>query len=338
MAIHFNYIKGLNGDTRTLTGDQSDSIYTYIKWANRKDFTIANGKVTNVGSVTSDAACLPHIIVSKNNVLDSNSTGTAQFDCGHIITSNATNQIFEQAISVENGSYIYIKNRTSNTNIDYYFHNYSFNDQSSLYIGPSSDENHNGTVVFGTARVRFSQPGSNCDIMTINKIRKKSDNSTNYNVIINAPTVWGTAINKDYTITGNINESGVKTYIGNDGVIKTSQQVEALFFNATSDRRAKTHIQYWDTSALDIVTRLPIYEFHYKNNDTPSIGVIAQDAAEFDDCFKDFSLVDNATGENGDYMTIKESKLVYILWKAVQEQQEQIERLKAELREIKESL
>ena len=37
-------------------------------------------------------------------------------------------------------------------------------------------------------------------------------------------------------------------------------------------------------------------------------------------------------------MTIKESKLVYVLWKAVQEQQEQIEQLKAELNKIKESL
>ena len=85
---------------------------------------------------------------------------------------------------------------------------------------------------------------------------------------------------------------------------------------------------------------MPIYEFQYKNNNTSSIGVIAQEAAELDHYFTDFSLVDNpqATGEDGDYMTIKESKLVYVLWKAVQEQQEQIEQLKAELNKIKESL
>ena len=56
MAIHFNYIKGLNGDVTNLTGDNANSIYTYIKWANRKDFTS-----TTSGTIEKDAACLPHI-------------------------------------------------------------------------------------------------------------------------------------------------------------------------------------------------------------------------------------------------------------------------------------
>lgn len=331
MAIHFDYIKGLNGDvtklsTDTTTSDSND-VYTYIKWSGRN--TGAN--------FSTDCAFLPNIIVSKSNALSSSDSDT-QKTLGHIITSAATNQTFQQDIAIDKGKKLYINNTANQEGVRYYLHNYTFDSQSSLYVGPSYNDNNAGAVVFGTARVRFSKPSSGTvDIMTINKI---SGSSANYGVIINAPTVWGSTIKKDYVVTGNVGESGVTTCISNDGIIKTSKQVEALYFNATSDRRAKTHIQYWDTSALDIVTQLPIYEFHYKNNDTPSIGVIAQDAAEFDDCFTDFSLVDNAnaTGENGDYMTIKESKLVYILWKAVQEQQEQIEQLKAELNIIKESL
>ena len=59
MAIHFNYIKGLNGDVTNLTGNSADSIYTYIKWANRKDFSLT--EPTNPGTIEKDAACLPHI-------------------------------------------------------------------------------------------------------------------------------------------------------------------------------------------------------------------------------------------------------------------------------------
>jgi hypothetical protein len=108
--------------------------------------------------------------------------------------------------------------------------------------------------------------------------------------------------------------------------------VKAPFFNATSDRRAKENIRKSDFSALSIVNSLPIYTFNYKDSDKPSIGVIAQEAAKFS--VDDFSLVENieATGENNDYMSIKESKLIYILWKAIQEQQEEIEKLKSQLR------
>lgn len=108
--------------------------------------------------------------------------------------------------------------------------------------------------------------------------------------------------------------------------------VKAPYFNATSDARAKENIRKADFSAISIVNSLPIYNFNYKNSEKPSIGVIAQEAAEFN--IDNFSLVENieATGENGDYMSIKESKLIYILWKAIQEQQEEIEKLKSQLR------
>lgn len=112
----------------------------------------------------------------------------------------------------------------------------------------------------------------------------------------------------------------------------TNGYVQAPYFNATSDARAKENIRKADFSALSIVNSLPVYNFNYKNSEKPSIGVIAQEAAEFN--VDDFSLVENveATGENNDYMSVKESKLIYILWKAIQEQQQEIEELKSQLR------
>ena len=46
-----------------------------------------------------------------------------------------------------------------------------------------------------------------------------------------------------------------------------------------------------------------------------------------------FNFIDNldATGENDDYMSVHESKLVYILWKAVQELSAEVNELKKQL-------
>lgn len=111
--------------------------------------------------------------------------------------------------------------------------------------------------------------------------------------------------------------------------------VEASYFNATSDKRAKTNIQPADFNASALVEKLPIYTFDYCADMSHSLGVIAQEAMLFDGTINNFSLVDNeaATGVDGDYMTIKESKLVYILWKANQEMLRRIDSLEKQLKE-----
>ena len=119
--------------------------------------------------------------------------------------------------------------------------------------------------------------------------------------------------------------------------VKCEGQIQAVSFNATSDKRAKTNIKRLDQEkALDIVNKLPVYSFNYKKDNIPSIGVLAQEAVVYDGAIPNFSLVNNeqATGENGDYQTVKESKLVYILWAAIQEQSRQINQLKSQLKEL----
>lgn len=111
--------------------------------------------------------------------------------------------------------------------------------------------------------------------------------------------------------------------------------VNATYFNATSDKRAKENIRQATFSALDVIQSLPIYNFDYSEDKTHSIGLIAQDAQDIN--LDDFEIVANkeASGENGNYMSVKESKLVYIAWKAIQEQQEIIKALKQEIEELK---
>ena len=145
--------------------------------------------------------------------------------------------------------------------------------------------------------------------------------------------------NRDSLIYFLLNASGitVKSKATFEQDVKCDGQIQAVSFNATSDKRAKTNIKRLDQEkALDIVNKLPVYSFNYKKDNTPSIGVLAQEAAVYDGAIPNFSLVNNeqATGENGDYQTVKESKLVYILWAAIQEQSHQINQLKSQLKEL----
>lgn len=103
--------------------------------------------------------------------------------------------------------------------------------------------------------------------------------------------------------------------------------VTAPYFNASSDRRLKTNINTIEDSVLPLITSTPVYTFNYKKDPaTPVIGIMAQDV--LDKNINDFNLV-KKSGNN--YYEIKESKMIYILWKAVQEQQKQIEALQARL-------
>lgn len=187
--------------------------------------------------------------------------------------------------------------------------------------------------------------------LTIKKTLTFSEFTTNPHTIIAEDNQF--KFNKTIDITGSITalskltiKGGGATITGNTSVVdgtfhssgklSSGTYIEAPYFNAQSDRRAKTNIEQASFNALQAVKNLSIYTFNYKDTNLPSLGVIAQDAAQID-FGTDFNLVNNleASGENGDYMTIKESKMVYVLWKAVQEQQEIIDALKTEINNLK---
>lgn len=129
-------------------------------------------------------------------------------------------------------------------------------------------------------------------------------------------------------VTGGIGV-GNNLWVENEVII--GDKCEANYFNATSDYRAKKDFKLLDIDALELVKKVQLYSFKYKESNQPSIGIIAQDVKDIN--INGFDLVDNkdATGENFDYMSIHESKLIYILWKAIQEQQKEIEELRQQL-------
>lgn len=119
-----------------------------------------------------------------------------------------------------------------------------------------------------------------------------------------------------------------KVVLSNNGTVVAKGKIEGLYFNALSDRRAKTNIYPIADGALDIVMNTPVYTFNYIKDNAESCGVMAQDLPE------DYSF-DFIDRSNPDLLKIHESKLVYLLWKALQEQQLEIRQLKDELKELK---
>lgn len=149
------------------------------------------------------------------------------------------------------------------------------------------------------------------------------------NIIFGKP-----ADDKFITFKNNITLESKKTLVCGNSTKISEDYIQAPYFNATSDKRAKTNIQPFNGSALDIINKLQTYTYNYTNSQIKSYGLMAQDLLDVD--LNGFSFVDNktATGTNNDYMTIHESKLVYLLIEAVKEQQTQINELKQKLEEL----
>ena len=345
MAIFYSYIKGCGANaeaTNPLTTSK-EKIYTkdswsFLKWSDKLHYTkdpIADFKYFENNPIISFNN-QPGFIPDSANNPDANSYST-----GRILTSAARGQYTCYDLSFKNGP-------GSDKSTTFYQDSNTFYTETSDWT--INDDNDNTIIhLYGPNSITSSD---------YNTEKKKSivEVGGSYGVEINKSLKVGTTLDthsnggvkflvqqNDICLDGSVflaaDEAVVVPSTETSPVsikrnleIDSSKYCQAGYFNATSDARAKENIRKADFSALSIVNSLPIYNFNYKNSEKPSIGVIAQEAAKFN--VDDFSLVENieATGENNDYMSIKESKLIYILWKAIQEQQQEIEELKSQLR------
>lgn len=179
--------------------------------------------------------------------------------------------------------------------------------------------------------------------LTINGVQLQgSSGSSRLLSITNA----GLFVDKDITCEGRLEVQGdsitlsgatsvqqltVTNKLQANGNVEVSGYVEANYFNATSDARAKKNITPAQFSALSVVKEVPIYTFNYINQpDEKSIGVIAQEVEKYN--LDDFNITTAATSSDDGLLRVKESKLVYILWKAVQELSAKVEELEARLK------
>lgn len=135
-----------------------------------------------------------------------------------------------------------------------------------------------------------------------------------------------------YLVGANSKSSaGVVTHTS-DNVYMMSNNLYANAFYAASDRRLKENIKDLDLNCLDLVNNINLREFSWKTDEEhkPVIGAIAQ---ELKKALPEKYAHEFIGGKETDdeYLSINDSKLVYLLIGAIQEQQKEIESLKAKI-------
>lgn len=148
-------------------------------------------------------------------------------------------------------------------------------------------------------------------------IKTKFSTSKNYLVGVANSSGYNVAnVNTDITT-----ENG-SIYLSNGSIFANNGTIQANSFNALSDIRMKENIKHVEQNIINnIIENTDIFSFNYINNKDKVIGVMAQDLLTYNDSIK---LVDE---DKDGYYSIKESKLVYVLWKYIQELNERISKL-----------
>ena len=239
---------------------------------------------------------------------------------GYMSNGTTAQYIFFNQGDGEHDNRPYFSNTSNATNVDYfvsekgnhiYMREKTFKNES-IFDGITTFKNQ--TTFSGATDFNVVPNFNNgVTIKDFINIAYKGDTGANKRFIIKK--------GEDTLVT--FNDSGV-TF---NQALTSNESITARYFNALSDRHLKTNINAIEDSVLPFITSTPVYTFNYKKDPTiPVIGIMAQDV--LDKNINDFNLVK----KNGNgYYEIKESKMIYILWKAVQEQQKQIEALQARL-------
>ena len=300
MAVFYKWIKGC-----TSGADITSGLWTYLQWGGENQ-TEVTGTVVDLPKIT--------ILKGKNDTF----TGLEN--------------------SVNNLGYI-LTNRVSGVQIesDWKFNHtkkLNFNDRANFYT--SGDTTFYLDVDDWTIN---DASNSNATFMHLwGGSTNKIEFGSSYPVEVNSTL----KVVRNVSITDSTNSTSSTTGAlqvtggaGIGGSVYISKDCNAQWFNATSDVRSKENIQPATYNALDLINKLTVYTYNYKGNSEKVTGILAQDLLNTQPA--EVSLVSNvnATGENGDYMSIKNDKLMFVLLKAIQEQQKEIEPLKELITQLK---
>lgn len=145
----------------------------------------------------------------------------------------------------------------------------------------------------------FTTPGAKV------KQTSLSSGTTQYRILASSSTspTSGTAYEATYTNSVTLNGSG---------------QITATSFYATSDMRKKENIKNFIPSKS--ILELPVVEFDFKETKVHSIGCLAQDLEKI--------CPELVTMDEEGYLSINESKLVYLLLYEVKKLKEEINLLR----------
>lgn len=106
----------------------------------------------------------------------------------------------------------------------------------------------------------------------------------------------------------------------------------------TSDRRCKDNFETIEDKYLDVVSNVPVLRFNYKNSDEQHVGIVAQDLENTNiSDINAFITIHQADGLK-DKRLLHETKLIYILWKALQEETELRKKLENRVADLERNL
>ena len=329
MAIFYEKIKGCSIETTGNNSEQKD-LWTFLKWGSAsglKTHTIENFRIQFI----------PSLIVSGSGGTVKSETDKSVYDFGRFIVSGEKQKDFTDKGNTYFGQYLYTDLCINESNTLFLNKIESVNESSAIHFNDCasiSKDTINFHVPEDKSQLTFClQDKDQSDFLNIkttgttNSITSNAQTITFQNVgtcsFVEMDNHYGPA---PFSFTGDISVTGSLT---------STSKIEALYFNATSDSRAKT-ILGKVPNALSTIVDTPIYEYFYTDDakKTELIGILAQDLLKNGD---EFHIVNNqsATGVNGDFMTIKEDRLTFVLWKALQELTEEVKELRNEVNELR---
>jgi hypothetical protein len=140
------------------------------------------------------------------------------------------------------------------------------------------------------------------------------DSSSTYSQAINIKDRYASANNSNYLVFRKSDDAAI-------GSISRVGTTSAISYNTISDYRLKEDLK--EINGLQKLSAIKVYDFKWKDNDARMDGVIAHELQEV--------LPYAVKGEKDakEMQSVDYSKLVPVLVKAIQEQQAQIEELKA---------
>ena len=190
----------------------------------------------------------------------------------------------------------------------------NFGDEDDINIGRIKYEHSNDSMQFQTnnaERMRITSAGY---------LRLNNQDAGNYLFKIAYSGSSQEAIGLQTTYNGGGNMLRFLNYLGAavGGVYSSNT---ATSYNTSSDYRLKEDLQ--DFAGLDMVSKIPVYDFKWKSDESRSYGVMAHELQEV--------LPDAVSGEKDaeEMQGVDYSKIVPLLIKSIQELTAKVERLEA---------
>ena len=358
MAVYYKWIKGCQpGSKLTSTTSKSDAgLWTYLTWGSSN----SSGTPTETDDISSNRnICVMPKLKARIGKDDSLSSGTQ--DLGYFLTTKMPAPLIQTDLRTNKTLYFIDTN--------YVTENESFTSQNLTHTwmqhsgnvftiqGCNGKDGDNKTtvssIVLNSDQLLINKNGDNQLIKVAGYDNRFSETGGAVNIDGNVLITDTQGTNSSYSlcVNGGVILGGLLPMSAYFPKASSSESIQffkelnidghpchAQYFNATSDKRAKENIKPATYNAVELVKKLPVYIYNYKNKTETVTGILAQDLLQAQP--EGLDLVSNigATGENGDYMSIKNDKLMFVLMKAIQEQQAQIEELKTELENLKKSL